>query len=197
MLPIFICLISTLLASHVSATTIAHRSIHQLLTRQSTFDPSEIPAECTNRCAIFVSTIQTCSSSTDPACGCTLAGEKNDVDCLNCILYSGGVTPTETSIQSIQAEVDKFVQACNLDGVSLPATTLSGEISGLTSTFAPNSLTSVNSPTSAAADPVGTQSASGTGLGGTSGNKNSGSRAQGTETVVAAAAVAAVLVVFF
>ncbi|KAG6872619.1 hypothetical protein C0995_008278 [Termitomyces sp. Mi166 len=163
--------------------------------------------------------MSTCATSTKPTCGCSLTDEDNGVDCLNCVLYSNGITPPAASIQSIQAYLDEYVEACNLAGVSLPATTLSGAVSGITSTLAGNTFTSVNRPTLTSATDAGniptqasgaaanqqivtadssqTQSASSGGQSGLGGNKNSGSSTRGRETAGAAAAVAAVLVVFF
>ncbi|GLB42613.1 hypothetical protein LshimejAT787_1200620 [Lyophyllum shimeji] len=213
------------LVTHASAATLAPRSIHELLTRQSTFDPNTIPAQCRDTCGILISTVASCQSSTQPSCGCSATEERGFVNCLNCILGVG--TPSQEVIDNTQAFVDQYVIVCNRAGVPLPATTIRGGVSEITSTLAPGasatntagrptsgSLTrTVTPPTSVPVpqatftglDPTQTETG-GAGAAPPSPSSgpsnplaglNSASRTRGRQTAGAAVAVAVVLVVFF
>ncbi|KAG6828045.1 hypothetical protein H0H92_009545 [Tricholoma furcatifolium] len=148
-------------AFRVLATSVAPRSpIHQVFARQSGLDPSSIPSACTDRCSNLESTIQECATSTSPSCGCSTTQEAGFVDCLNCIIGTASGVPTQAQLQSVQAEVDRklhlvffhflsviwnfseYIEACAAAGVDLPATTISGVVSGITSTPVGNTATS-------------------------------------------------------
>jgi len=198
------------LASQVSATTLAPRGVHELFTRQSTFDPSVIPAQCKGTCGIFTSTIATCQNSKVPSCGCSATEERGLVVCVNCILGTG--TPSPDGIQNTQAFLDQYVILCNRAGVALPATTINGGVTGITST--PVAGTNTAGPTFASLTrtPTSVQQVTITGLGpaatGGAGAAtpspsnqfagfNSASPTRGREASGAAIAVAIALVVFF
>lgn len=207
---IFFLLSTLLLASHVSATTLAPRSIHELLTRQSTFDPNIIPAQCRDTCGILTSTIATCQSSTVASCGCSATEERGFVICLNCILGTG--TPSQEAIDNTQAFVDQYVILCNRAGVALPATTISGGVTEITSTPAagsntvrPTSVlltrTPISAPQTTFAAPNPTETGDDSAATPSPGNPlsglNSASRTRGRETAGAAVAAVVALVVFF
>ncbi|KAF5384409.1 hypothetical protein D9615_003254 [Tricholomella constricta] len=140
--------------AEVSATTLAPRSIHQLLSRQTTLDPSIIPAQCKAQCATVVSTVATCQPPAQPSCGCSIAEERGFVNCLNCLFGLG--TPSQASIDSAQSSVDQYVQLCNRAGVPLPATTIRGGVTEITSTSGntPTSVISLGRPPSATLGPT-------------------------------------------
>ncbi|KAF8057471.1 hypothetical protein FPV67DRAFT_1456097 [Lyophyllum atratum] len=204
-----------LLASKVPATALAPRSIHQLLTRQSAFDPSIIPAQCKDTCNVLVSTISNCEGpSVAPSCGCSIAEERGFVNCLNCILGVG--IPSQAVIDSTQTFVDQYVSICKVAGVSLPATTISGGITTITSTpvsgtspARPTSFSLTRSPTTARqatftgidADPTADDTAATPNPSNPLDGLNNAARTRGRETQAAvtgaAAAAAIALVVFF
>ncbi|KAG6908531.1 hypothetical protein DXG01_004302 [Tephrocybe rancida] len=95
----------------------------------------------------LISSFQTCAKvPTDSSCGCSVSAEQGFVDCLNCILGSNGIPPTFAGVESVQVFVDQYVETCNIAGVNLPATTLSGGVSGITSTRPGNTPTSGSRP---------------------------------------------------
>ncbi|KAG5715881.1 hypothetical protein E4T56_gene5909 [Termitomyces sp. T112] len=194
MLPTSILFISVALTSYVMAT--APGSVHQLLRRQ--IDPNTIPPVCADRCAETVMATNDCTVSSGPTCICSLDVESHDVDCFNCLLFDTGATPDASTVRTIQADLDEYVEACASAGVRLPATTVSGGVSGLTTSIsiaAQQTITvnpSIVAPTGlilTTSAPITTSTSGTGGLKKSSGNKNDAS--------AIAVAVAAVLGFFF
>ncbi|KAE9404208.1 hypothetical protein BT96DRAFT_989484 [Gymnopus androsaceus JB14] len=87
-------------ASEVAASEVRARffnAFDALLPRQSSstgIDPSDIPTQCQNQCAIVVNAINTCTTD---SCFCTSANANGMESCFNCLVQLNPTSDVESS----------------------------------------------------------------------------------------------------
>ncbi|KAL4254173.1 hypothetical protein ABKN59_004583 [Abortiporus biennis] len=118
-----------LFLNHAYASiSIATRDIltRSLETRQLSFNPDNIPAECSSKCK---STVAVLSNSTciTPSCLCTSSVNTGFQTCMNCLLASKGNVPAD--IQQDQQAISSFEDSCGNVGISLTSLTVGGPAS--------------------------------------------------------------------
>ncbi|KAI1793646.1 hypothetical protein LXA43DRAFT_999796 [Ganoderma leucocontextum] len=142
------------LAGQAVATPFASAGpLAALLKRQSTLDPSQIPAQCQSACASTVNTLNTCA---DVNCLCTDAINTGLYNCLECAL---GLSSDAGLLSEAQTSLTQFEQTCAEAGVNLAPLTLTvpnGSSATATGSSGTHTTAAGSNPTVTASNPAAT-----------------------------------------
>ncbi|KAM5545603.1 hypothetical protein V8D89_000641 [Ganoderma adspersum] len=136
-------------AGQAVATPFANASpLAALLKRQSTLDPSQVPAQCQSTCTPVINSLNTC---TDLTCLCADTVNKGLYNCLECAL---SLQPDASLLSEAQSSLTQYEQACTQGGVAVTPLTLT-----LPNGAAPTATGSSGTHTTAAGSVIGTTAA--------------------------------------
>ncbi|RPD70587.1 hypothetical protein L226DRAFT_562760 [Lentinus tigrinus ALCF2SS1-7] len=111
---------AALLAGQAAATAVPRNALTGLLVRQTTsFDPSDIPAQCQPDCSVIISALNSCSAV---SCLCTDSTNMGLFTCLQCSL---GLDPDPALLAQGQDSLSEYQEACKEAGVSITPFSLS------------------------------------------------------------------------
>ncbi|KAI0773109.1 hypothetical protein BD413DRAFT_539196 [Trametes elegans] len=107
-----------LLAGQAAASAIAARSplAHLLAIRQTSFDPSTIPAQCKSECSAISQALTSNTCSTDIDCICSSSASNGLYNCLECIL---AINPDASDLAQAQGSFDQYASACASGNVNV------------------------------------------------------------------------------
>ncbi|OBZ72946.1 hypothetical protein A0H81_06771 [Grifola frondosa] len=112
------------------ASTIDSRSeINEIMKRQAvTVDPNDFPSACQSPCTSVANTFNTC---TTVSCLCTNAVSSSLASCFQCSINNSPKSSAASVESTLQQTMTGYVQACNADGTSVQAHTLTNGAAGV------------------------------------------------------------------